>query len=74
MTSSWWILQCRGMWSLAWEKLRHIRLYDIDDFHVDARNEQVIENLKKAEAILEEQRKEFDSWYEWRDMCRGSRS
>ena len=49
-------------------KLRHIRLYDIDDFHVDARNEQVIENLKKAEAILEEQRKEFDSWYECRDM------
>lgn len=26
------------------------------------------ENLKKAEAILEEQRKEFDSWYECRDM------
>ena len=49
-------------------KLRHIRLYDIDDFHVDARSEQVIENLKKAEAILEEQRKEFDSWYECRDM------
>ena len=30
-------------------KLRHIRLYDIDDFHVDVRSEQVIENLKKAE-------------------------
>ena len=49
-------------------KLRHIRLYDIDDFHVDVRSEQVIENLKKAEIILEEQRKEFDSWYECRDM------
>ena len=24
--------------------------------------------MKKAEAILEEQRKEFDSWYECRDM------
>lgn len=49
-------------------KLPHIRLYDIDDFHVDAKSEKVRENLKKAEAILAEQKAEFDIWYECRDV------
>lgn len=50
------------------KKLRHIYLYDIDDFHVDAKSEKVKENLKKAEGLLGEQKEEFDSWYECRDV------
>ncbi|MFQ9393025.1 MAG: hypothetical protein ACLR2E_00775 [Lachnospiraceae bacterium] len=55
------------MWSLAWE-----------NFAISASMTSMIScgcpertghrEFEKAEAILEEQRKEFDSWYECRDM------
>ena len=50
------------------QKLRHIRLYDIDYFKVDPKSEKVKENTEKAEVILSEQKAEFDNWYECRDV------
>ena len=55
-------------------KLRHIRLYDIDDFHVDARSEQVIENLKKAERSSKSRGKSLTAGTSAGIWCRGSRS
>lgn len=49
-------------------KLYRIRLYDIDYFKVDARSEQVKENIRRAEEILDAQMEEFYTWYECRDM------
>lgn len=49
-------------------RLSRIRLYDIDCFKVDTQSGKIKENLKKAEHILLEQKAEFDSWYECRDM------
>lgn len=49
-------------------KLPWVRLYDIDSFHIDLETENLRENLKKAEGILEEEKKEFYDWYEGRDI------
>ena len=43
-------------------------LYDIDDFQIDARSEELKENIRRAEHILEEQIEDFYVWYECRDM------
>lgn len=45
-----------------------IKLYDIDDFHIDVQSEQLKKNIEKAKKILEEQMEEFYKWYECRDM------
>lgn len=50
------------------EKLPFVKRYDIDDFHVDAQSDDLKENIRKAERILEEQMEEFYVWYECHDM------
>lgn len=50
------------------KKLYGITLYDIDDFQVNARDEKVRENIRKAEGILQEKAEEFFHWYECRDI------
>lgn len=50
------------------EKLPFVKLYDIDDFHVDIQSEDLKENISRAEHILEEQMEEFYVWYECHDM------
>ncbi len=50
-------------------RLPWARLYDIDSFHIDLEASRTLkENLKKAEEILEEEKKEFYDWYEGRDL------
>ena len=44
-----------------------INLYDIDSFNVDIMSDKLKLNLKKAEYILEEEKKEFYDWWEGRD-------
>ena len=48
--------------------LKHVTLYDIDYFKADHTSEQVKENIKKAEGILDVQMHEFFDWYEGRDI------
>ena len=49
-------------------KIEGIRLFDIDDFHVDIQNESLRENIEKAQQILDTQMEEFYQWYECRDV------
>ena len=49
-------------------ELPFVTLYDIDDFQIDARSEELKENIRRAEHILEEQIEDFYVWYECRDM------
>ena len=51
-------------------ELEHITLYDIDYFKADHTSEQVKENIKKAESILDIQMHEFFDWYEGRDIIK----
>lgn len=48
--------------------LAYVKRYDIDDFHVDIRSEDLKENISRADHILEEKMEEFYVWYECRDM------
>ncbi|MDO4865743.1 MAG: glutamyl-tRNA reductase [Clostridia bacterium] len=50
------------------EKLDWATLYDIDSFGIDLESEKVRENLRRAEAILEEEKEAFFAWYEGRDV------
>lgn len=45
-----------------------VSLYDIDSFKIDVRNDEFLRNLKKAEAILDEEKENFYVWYEGRDI------
>lgn len=45
-----------------------VRLYDIDSFHIDARSEEMRRQVQAAEAVMEEKIKEFQSWYDCRDL------
>ena len=51
-------------------ELEHVTLYDIDYFKADHTSEQVKENVKKAETILDVHMHEFFDWYEGRDIIR----
>ena len=51
-------------------ELEHVTLYDIDYFKADHTSEQVKENIKKAESILDIQMHEFFDWYEGRDIIK----
>ena len=42
-------------------------LYDIDSFGIDLQSDRFRENLRRAEAILEEEKQAFYAWYEGRD-------
>lgn len=48
--------------------LAYVKRYDIDDFHVDIRSDDLKENISRADHILEEKMEEFYVWYECRDM------
>ncbi len=48
--------------------LEYLHLYDIDSFQIDVHSEKLMENIKKAEVILEEEKKEFFDYYEGRDL------
>ncbi len=43
-------------------------LYDVDSFRIDLKNEALLQNTAKAEAILEEVKRDFYTWYEGRDL------
>ena len=43
-------------------------LYDIDSFGIDLESEKVRENMRRAEAILDEEKEGFYAWYEGRDV------
>lgn len=43
------------------------RLYDIDSFNIDPINDNLKQNLQKAESILDEKETEFYRWYDSRD-------
>lgn len=45
-----------------------IRLYDIDSFHIDAQSEEMKRQYEAAKAVVEEQKEDFFSWYECRDL------
>ena len=49
-------------------ELPFVKLYDIDDFHVDIQSEDLKENISRANHILEEKMEEFYVWYECHDM------
>ena len=50
------------------EALDWVTLYDIDAFGIDLESEKVRENMRRAEAILEEEKEAFYAWYEGRDV------
>ena len=50
------------------EELDWATLYDIDSFGIDLESEKVRENLRRAEAILDEEKEAFYAWYEGRDV------
>ena len=50
------------------EELDWATLYDIDSFGIDLQSEKVRENMRRAEAILEEEKEAFYAWYEGRDV------
>lgn len=50
------------------EKLEWATLYDIDSFGIDLQSEKVRQNMRRAEAILEEEKEAFYAWYEGRDV------
>jgi len=43
-------------------------LYDIDSFGIDLQSEKVRENMRRAEAILAEEKEAFYAWYDGRDV------
>ena len=43
-------------------------LYDIDSFNIDLKNENLKDNIIKAESIIKEEENEFYNWYEGRDL------
>ncbi len=43
-------------------------LYDVDSFRIDLKNEAFLQNAAKAEAILDEVKRDFYIWYEGRDL------
>ena len=50
------------------EELDWATLYDIDAFGIDLESEKVRENMRRAEAILAEEKEAFYAWYEGRDV------
>lgn len=50
------------------EELEWATLYDIDAFGIDLESEKVRENMRRAEAILAEEKEAFYTWYEGRDV------
>ncbi len=52
----------------ACAQLENVKLYDIDSFQVELKNEKLMENIGKAERILEEEKREFFEYYEGRDL------
>lgn len=50
------------------ETLDWATLYDIDSFGIDLQSEKVRENMRRAEAILAEEKENFYAWYEGRDV------
>ena len=50
------------------DALDWVTLYDIDAFGIDLQSERVRKNLRRAEAILEEEKATFYAWYEGRDI------
>jgi len=50
------------------EELDWATLYDIDAFGIDLESEKVRENMRRAEAILDEEKEAFYAWYEGRDV------
>lgn len=50
------------------QSLEHIRLYDIDSFHMDARSERMRRQYSQADQILKEEMQKFFDWQECRDM------
>jgi len=53
----------RSAGELAWATL-----YDIDSFGIDLQSDRVRENMRRAEAILDEEKEAFNAWYEGRDV------
>ena len=51
------------------ESLSWATLYDVDSFNIDLESENLRKNLKKAEAILEEEKAEFYDWYKAQDVA-----
>lgn len=49
-------------------ELAHIRLYDIDSFHLEHQSEQMKQQMKQAEAILNQYMQGFYDWQESRDL------
>lgn len=49
-------------------EMEHVTLYDIDDFQVTAVGDYLKDSFDQAEAILQEQQKEFYDWYDGRDL------
>lgn len=49
-------------------ELPGIRLYDVDDFRTEGEDAEFEERLKKVQRILDEERENFDAWYECRDI------
>ncbi len=45
-----------------------IRLFDIDSFEVDLHNEQLLNNVRRAEVIIEEEKERFEDYYTGRDV------
>lgn len=50
------------------EDLAHIRLYDIDSFHLEHQSEQMKQQMKQAEDILNQHMQGFYDWQESRDL------
>lgn len=50
------------------EELAHIRLYDIDSFHLEHQSEQMKQQLRQAEDILKQHMQDFYDWKESRDL------
>lgn len=45
-----------------------MRLFDIDSFEVDLRSDRLLENIRRAEAIIEEEKETFEDYYTGRDV------
>lgn len=49
-------------------ELPGVELYDIDDFKISRLSPKIEQEIKQAEAILAEQKREFYDWYNGRDL------
>lgn len=49
-------------------EFRNVTLYDIDHFHVDVISDEMKDQLRQIDGILETGMEEFISWYEFRDI------